>query len=669
MKTKAQIEFGLIDVTAKKDSNLVINDKQEFVDLNDLKQDDIEEVKYGTCEKNQFVLDGSFELMPDTLDNMCWWSNQMSDKNGNFENPLTLEINFSEVHSSLGLTFTFSKAEDYCNHLNLKYYNLNKELISDKDFYPDSYYYRCDNVVNNYSKIIVTFYSTNNPYRYLKLYRILYGGEIIFEGENLKKANIIEEVDLLGAEVSINSLDFEVFSENDNFNIINPNGYFSLLQERQKFSVKEHLLKDNKAINMGTFYLEEWSSEKDKLMKLKAIDLIGIIDKTTFYGGMYKDIFFKDIIKEIMESAGLTDEDYEIDESIKNIVMNGYIPICSHREALQQVAFVVCAIVDCSRSEKIKIYSLKNKTKENIISKSTDVFQGTREIKQTDIVTGISMTLHNYESYRISEEINLDELEQLCSYTITEFGVHILTFDEPAFEIVPVIDISTTSVSENTIDYTILQKYNCNSATINFNIDIVGSQIALAMAKEKCLQEYKGIEWAYFGIENIKGYIYTVGVRNRNDTNIADWYNVDVENKTVESEFGLFEKTTVDPELKVTIYGYKYIHSETQYQINSNDIVSYKGNNVLKIDSSYLLNTSNMQSVAKNILDYYNKTYEDKFQKVLNEESVVDLIKIDTNFQQLLKGNIKSLDIDLTGGFIAEVKVIDKVYKENEVNQ
>ena len=33
---------------------------------------------------------------------------------------------------------------------------------------------------------------------------------------------------------------------------------------------------------MGTFYLDKWTNEKDKTMKFKAIDLIGIIDKTDF---------------------------------------------------------------------------------------------------------------------------------------------------------------------------------------------------------------------------------------------------------------------------------------------------------------------------------------------------------------------------------------------------
>lgn len=233
-KTKTSIKFGLVDVTAKEDSQLNVNDKQEFVDLLDLKKEELEEIKYGTCEKNQFALDGSFELMPEKLNNMGWWSNQMSDENGNFTTPLTMEINFTKPHSSLGLTFVFSKAKDYCNHLNLKFYGAEEQLLSDKDFNPNDFYYVCNNIVENYTKIVITFYSTNNPYRYLKLYQIIYGAIKIFEGDNLISANILEEVDLLSSEVSINTLDFTVYSEEDEFNIINPKRILSIVTTKAK---------------------------------------------------------------------------------------------------------------------------------------------------------------------------------------------------------------------------------------------------------------------------------------------------------------------------------------------------------------------------------------------------------------------------------------------------
>ncbi len=670
MKTKASIQFGLIDVTAKEDSSLVANNRQNFVDLNDLKKDDLEEIKYGTLEKNQFALDGSFELMPENLENMCWWSNEMSNENGQFVTPLILEISFTKVHSSLGMTLIFSETNDYCNFLNIKYYDANNELISDKDFHPDNYKFICNNIIENYKRIVITFYSTNNPCRYLKLYKIFYGADKVFEGENLISANILEEVDLLSSEISINTLDFTVHSDDDEFNLINPNGVYKVLQKKQKFKVTEKLIKQNKNIEMGTFYLDEWSNEKDKIMKFKAIDLIGVIDKTTFYGGMYKDITANEVVKEIMISAG-TEDDYEIQEELKNIKLTGYIPICSHRAALQQVAFAIGAVVDCSRSDKIKIYSLSSITTKKEINKGNR-FEGTRQTSQMEIVTGISMTLHNYEKYDVPQyendwDINLEDFEELCSYTITEYGIHILTFNEPAWDIVSVLDVSTSQLSNVTIDNNILQKNNCNSATINFDKGIIGWRIAIGIAKEVYAKTIvSSMNDVYFSYDGFYDNRYYVSSRKKSDTSQIDQYRISLEDNSVISSFDSFEPIIVEPNLKITIYGHKYKHSETKYQANIKDVVNVKGDNILDINSAYFINTRNMKEIGHNILNYYNNSYLDNFEFILDSEKVSDLVETDTNFNQNLIGNIASLDIDLTGGFLAKTKIISKIKKEGK---
>ena len=664
-KTNTQISFGFIDVTAKKDSQLQASDKQEISNLNALKQDDIEEIQYATCEKNQFALDGNFELMPEKPSNICWWSNEMSDKNGNFITPPTLTINFNEVHSSNGLTLTFSKTDNYCNHLKIEHYDSSNNLISSKEFYPNSYKAICIGTAEEYKKIVITFYSTNNPFRYLKLYKILYGSEKIFEGENLQNANLLEETDLISSEISFNTLDFTAYSDDDEFNLINPKGLYRLLQERQKLQVTETVKENNttKVKDMGTFYLDKWQNEKNKIMKFKAIDLIGVIDKTTFYGGMYRDKTVDEVIEEIMTSAGLEAEDYEIEESLKNIKLNGYIPVCSHRAALQQVAFVICAVVDCSRSFKIKIYSLKSKTEKILINKDADIFQGTRKTEQSEVVTGVSLTLHTWEDYEyLPGNDGPNEMDELGSYTLTEFGVHILAFSDPAFGILTTMDVATDSSKKVTIDNKILQTYNCNSATINFSPDVSGEKIALSLAREAYLKKYGTTEGVYFSLDGkIEQYTYAVSPRNVSDTTMIDYYTVDTKNKTVESDNGTFPKMTVEPKLRVNIYGYKYKHFETQFQVNATNIMNKKGDNVLKVDSCYLLNKDNMNAVAENILNYYNGTYKDEFKIILKDEQVTDKVEIDTGFEQNLVGNVTHLNIDLTGGFLANCKIVGKL--------
>lgn len=563
MKTKASIEFGLIDVTAKEDSQVIVNNKQDFVDIQDLKRDDIKEIKYGTLEKNLFALDGTFELMPENLDNMCWWSNKMSDGNGNFTTPLIMEISFTEPHSSMGITLVFSESGDYCNKLNMKYYNSKGELISNMDFLPNKYDYVCNNVVENYRKIVITFYSTNNPYRYLKLYKILYGANIIFEGDNLMSASVLEEVDLLSSEVSINTLDFSVYSEDDKFNIINPQGFYRLLQQRQKLKARETFIKEDKIKNMGTFYLDSWANEKDKTMKFGAIDLIGIIDKTSFNGGMYKNITFENLVNFIFNSAGLENNEYEIEECLKSIQLTGYIPICSHRSALQQVLFATGAIADCSRSDKIKIYAIKNSEINKVIER-TNVLQGSKKIEQNELVTGVEILSHNY--------IQGTEIEELIKQDL-DVGYNKVLFNEPVNEI-------------SCIGGTIVES-NCNYAVVN------------------CTEE-----------------------------------------------------------TEVIIKGYKYKDNLQTYLVEVEELNSGQKQNTLKIESAYLINKSNAKNVAKNVLDYYQKTYKTSFDFLVHDEILTEDIKLEQEFEQNFVGHITKLDIDLTGGFIANASMNARVKEE-----
>lgn len=567
MKTKASITFGLVDVTAKEDSTITVNDKQDFVDIIDLKKDNIEEVKYATCEKNQFALDGTFQLMPDydQLDDMCWWSNKMSNDKGKFDTPLVMEINFTEAHSSLGITLIFSSANDYCSKLNLKYYDVNNNLISSSDYYPTNYYTICNNICENYHKIVLTFYGTNNPYRYLKLYKILYGAEKVFEGDSLMSAKLLEETSLISDELTINTLDFTLFSENDEFNIVNPQGFYRLLQQRQRLNVKETLLKENKEKDMGVYYLNSWKNKEDKIMEMSATDIIGVLDKTNFNGGMYKKIKFKDLIKEILESAKLYEDEYSIDNSLKNIELTGYIPICSYREALQQAVFAVGAIVNSTRGSVIKMYPLDTEAEIVNTMDKTNVWQRSKKFTQMDIVTGVEVTAHEYIAD--TEKTKLYEANLKTGNTK-------VVFNEP--------------VASMTCEGGTITKSNCNYAIIHCSED---SNVVISGYKYK---------------DNMQTVL------------------VEIEN--------------LDPTLK---------------------------QNTLKVESGYLIDINNAESVGKRVLAHFEKTYKTEYTHVLKDEEISNCVDIEGYAGQKLKGVITKQDIDLTGGFISDTEIIAKI-KEAE---
>lgn len=459
MRTKAIIEYGAMDLTAKADSQFTTTDKQTFSDPNSIKTDP-EEIKYSTLEKNYFALDGSFDNLPANVSNIGYWSKTATGSNKQFATPITLTINFSRNHSSVGLTLRFSQYS-YCTHLKIAYYNSSNTLLKQKDFYPDSYEYFCEDEAVNYRKIIMTFYSTNEANRYIKLYRILYGRTIVFEGDNLVSANIIEEINPLSDELSINTLDFVCFATDDSFNILNPTGAYQTFQKTQP--LKAYKVSDGVTTDMGTFYLESWENKSIKSMKLTGIDLIGILDKSEFNGGLYEGTSASTLIQNILAAANVTN--YTIND-LTGVTITGYLPISTCREALQQVLFSVGAVADCSRSDTINIYKLAEVQTPNEIA-SDQIIQDTKEIKQGEIVTGVSVRTHTYKLKR--------EVETLYEENLSA-GTYKINFSVPATN----LTIENGTIVESGVNYAIITATGSGSQASskyygNRNVQISGN--------------------------------------------------------------------------------------------------------------------------------------------------------------------------------------------------
>lgn len=566
MRTSAKIVFGLYDITAKDDSNLSIDDKQTFSDLDELKQDNVNEIKYATLEKNYFNLDGSKVLLEYNAkaQGIGLWSKSMSDSKGLFQKPPTLLITFSQVHSSNGITFQFSE-DNYCNDLNIKFYN-NDTLLKDLSFTPNESTFFCSEIVENYNKLIITFKKTNNPYRYLKLINIVYGQNRVFTPSEITSANILEEIDPLSNEISINTLEFSIFSRDEAFNMLNPKGIYKLLQSRQMFRVYE--MNDGIEMDMGTFYLDEWKNETEAISNMKAIDLIGLLDKTTYYGGIFYDEQIDIILIRILETANMDEHTITFDDdNLRKIHLSGYIPICTHREAIQQVLFSAGLVADCSRSKKIKIYKLKDSNVKNIPYDRKK--QDSETVELNDIVTGVQVTSHQY-LYNTNNQV-YSEKKELYNADL-EVGEHFIKFSEPVYGIA--------------VEGATLLDFSCAYAKVNV--------------------------------------------------------------------------TTKD---NVKIEGYEYYHVtkvyESKIEVKDND-----KENILQVTDATLISDNNAQEVADRILNYYQNTYKMNVDFKIEDESISDTVIVDTLYNQKLKGNIKKMDIDLTGGFIASSTIIGSLYKE-----
>lgn len=203
--------------------------------------------------------------------------------------------------------------------------------------------------------------------------------------------SVLEEVDPISSELSINTMTFSFHSEKGEFDLLDLTGAYVLFQQRQEIKVLGEM--DGIKMNMGTFYLDEPKSDTDSTVTMQCIDLVGVMDDTEYLGGYWPEgIAAEDLIVKIMTSAGVEPDLFEIKNDLSGRKIYGYLPICTHREALQQVAFALCSVVDCSRSGVLTIRSAKQEVKE--IPLNRKVIGHTQE--QAALITGVEVFVSNY---------------------------------------------------------------------------------------------------------------------------------------------------------------------------------------------------------------------------------------------------------------------------------
>ena len=382
--------------TTKADCTVTCEDKQSHVNLEELNNDNSQVTQFATFEKNRTLLNGKFYDFPDKKPKgQVYISESMSSAEGVFGNAIVLTRTFSQQHTSPGISFIFDNNDDqcWCNNLNVKWYR-DDAILYDLTYTPNSTIYFCQQNVVAFNKIVITFYSTNKPYRHLRIFNIDDGVDREFGEDELYGLSIIEEISESADSLSINTADININAKTE---------VDFIFQRTQPI----YIYKDESLI-CKTFNSESTREVAHKY-NIYAEDYIGILDKEQFLGGIYSNYSLKSLLDEI---CGDIPHDYTGEE-----IINGYLPAMTRREALQYVAFATCKVIDCSRSENIQIKTLSDTPK--ILDKSR-VMRTTKESTEA-IVTKIILAEHMLKAN--SEESEL--INEVIS------GTYTFTFGEP----------------------------------------------------------------------------------------------------------------------------------------------------------------------------------------------------------------------------------------------
>lgn len=453
MKTKGEIEFEILDTTAIADSNLIVPDEniQDYSNLQEIVQDDVNYKNYITLENNFSVLDGSLSLLDDEETTGNGFSSySMTDLSGNLSWYSMLCIEFDDYHTSPGITIQFG-GDSYPTDFTVNYYRDNS-LIFSNNYSADSMNYYCEEgSIEGYNKIEITFRKMNNNNRYVKISHIYFGCIKIFGDNLLISSKTTQEIDLTSSELNIGKVSFKVSNSDRKFSLLNPQGIYSSLQDKQKIRAYEYL--DNKKILLGTFYLKSWKNSSEYVANFEAQDVIGLMDTSIFYGGMYDNVNSEIIIDEILKDCNVK---YKLAENLKGIAISGYIPKCSHREALQQVLFVLGAVANTSGSEVLELYIPETTLVSSRITKNRKHTKK-NEVSIYNIVTGLDITYFTYKQASVSQEIYNQEMDA---------GIHIVEFSEPV--VLSSIEITGATILSKGVNFAKIEVQEDNTiVTIN----------------------------------------------------------------------------------------------------------------------------------------------------------------------------------------------------------
>jgi hypothetical protein len=442
-KTAPRISFGLYTLETKIDATPAADDLQPFSKVDDLKRDNASRFPFATYEPDFWLLDGNYKFVPDdvTYVHVGLMTLAMSDENGDFAVPPVLTVNFGSVHNTDGLVLRFMPySGDYASSFKAAYFDETDTLIREDTYGPDSPEFSTTQAVFGFKKIVLTFYSTSRPYRYLRLTGIDFGFLIFFEAEDIKSASVVEDTDIISGQARYNTCTLALFSSDAAFSIINPDSYAFYLQQRQPFSIYEKV--DNGQVYIGQFYLNRWTNKSETEIEFNCIDLLGILDGIEFRGGIYSGVEFQTLIASLLEPIYIP---YDIAPELYGVLVSGWLPQSSYRAALHQIALAAGVYMDCSRDSMIKFRKMPD------VAASADaalLTRGEQGIEQSlslkPLVTGVQVTAHNYIASTTAKEVYNGALEA---------GQHEISFREPLHD----LSISGATIIESGVNYAIVE--------------------------------------------------------------------------------------------------------------------------------------------------------------------------------------------------------------------
>lgn len=168
---------------------------------------------------------------------------------------------------------------------------------------------------------------------------------LYYTGTTILSVTTVDEVDPMSRSLPTETLTFRVFDYDGKLNPDNPNSYFAWFDVRREVYVTFGIKDDSGSehtLDPEEYFITEQPSWQNYIATFKVVKLLGLLDKTTFYGSNSRNLYA--LAQADMEDAGLEINteygDGVIEPSLKNMTIWEWNQpeVTSHADTLLQIA-------------------------------------------------------------------------------------------------------------------------------------------------------------------------------------------------------------------------------------------------------------------------------------------------------------------------------------------
>lgn len=449
--------------------------------------------------------------------------------------------------------------------------------------------------------------------------RVVFGQDTEFIDEDFVTASLTEEFNPLSITLPVNMLEFSVYSEDVAFSVINPTGDFENFATQQPVAVYEII--DGSQVYLGQFYLEDWKNESENIKAFTCIDVLGILDKYTYLGGMWLTaVTVASLVADVLDPIGVG---YDIDPDLGAVNLTGWLPIMTRREALQQIAFAAGAYVLSSRQDSI------------ILGRLTQVSQ---------VVNGVRTGVAGSGQSRVwGMRFRGAQSNVFTSSGYSTFGL--------------IGGVGKTGQSR------VWQRKFRPAQWENVQVAIDIPSEDQAGQKVTLRPQVTGVEMVGHDIIQGTGSLELLNQTMPEGTHELHFsqpvHTLSISGATITESGANYAVIEVATGGTVVLTGLVYIVTDTLYGEYLPPSASRK-DNIIKISEATLVNSGNGAEICRAVFDYYQQRYLQGF-KLFAPGSGIRVgatVNLETLYSNILYGVIERMTTDLSGGMVASTEAV-----------